>query len=152
MVPLSALLSRRQASQSPKLWCPSLSGLESRKPLVYRVRLLRIVNIPPKNVEPNQIERTAPKAPGAGILSFRRSNAAKAAPLLFCTGGAHSCRNECICRSGPLLPGTSWVYAGKYTPFLEWRKSFQPSRCHKDFLSLTWTVLCRMIEYACEVY
>ncbi len=57
------------------------------------------------------------KAPSAGILSFRRSGAATAAPLLFCTGCAHGCKRGYIGQSSRWLARRYPVCGGRYTPF-----------------------------------
>ena len=45
--------------------------------------------------------------------------------------------------------GASLACGGRCTLFSEWRRNFLPWHCHKDFLSLTWTALCRKIVLLC---
>ena len=88
------------------------------------------------------------KKPPCRILSFKRSGAATAVPLPFLFGCVRGYRSKYTCRSARLLLGASLACGGRCTLFSEWRRNFLPWHCHKDFLSLTWTALCRKIVLA----
>lgn len=88
------------------------------------------------------------KKPPCRILSFKRSGAATAVPLPFLFGCVRGYRSKYTCRSVRLLLGASLACGGRCTLFSEWRRNFLPWHCHKDFLSLTWTALCRKIVLA----
>ena len=115
-------------------WIPKQlfsTSLKSRSPKVNRTRLCG-----------------QHKKPPCRILSFKRSGAATAVPLPFLFGCVRGYRSKYTCRSVRLLLGASLACGGRCTLFSEWRRNFLPWHCHKDFLSLTWTALCRKIVLA----
>ena len=69
------------------------------KLLCEQIQIWIIAFVPQEVFELPQFVRTVQKCPYVGILSFKRSGAALAAPLLFLSGCARGYRNEYICQS-----------------------------------------------------